>query len=69
MPQPPYSVDMAPDDFFLFKKKKKKKIKTPFKGQRFTAIEKIKEKTGAIGDTKRSVSRLKCIICKGGYFV
>ena len=37
MPQPPYSPDMAPCDFFLFPK-----IKRTFKGRRFTAIDDIK---------------------------
>ena len=37
MPQPPYSPDMAPCDFFLFPK-----IKRTLKGSRFTAIDDIK---------------------------
>ena len=37
MPQPPYSLDMAPCDFFLFPK-----IKRSLKGRRFTAIDDIK---------------------------
>ena len=37
MPQPPYSPDMAPCDFFLFPK-----IKKTLKGRRFTAIYDIK---------------------------
>ena len=37
MPQPPYSPDMAPCDFFLFPK-----IKRTLKGCRFTAIDDIK---------------------------
>ena len=37
MPQPPYSPDMAPCDFFLFPK-----IKKTLKGHRFTAIDDIK---------------------------
>ena len=58
MAQPPYSADLSPNDFFLFKK-----LKTPTKGKRFVAIEKIKKiETGAVGDTKkcafRSVSRI-----------
>ena len=39
MPQPPYSPDLVPADFFLFPK-----LKTPTKGKRFTMIEEIKEK-------------------------
>ena len=37
MPQPPYSRDMAPGDFFLFPK-----MKRTLKGQHFTAIYDIK---------------------------
>ena len=37
MPQPPYSPEMAPCDFFLFSK-----IKRTLKGRRFTAIDGIK---------------------------
>ena len=37
MPQPPYSLDMVPCDFFLFSK-----IKRTLKGRRFTAIDDIK---------------------------
>ena len=37
MPQPPYSPDIAPCDFFLFPK-----IKRTLKGRRFTAIDDIK---------------------------
>ena len=37
MPQPPYSPDMAPCNFFLFPK-----IKRTLKGGRFTAIDDIK---------------------------
>ena len=37
MPQPPYSPDLAPCDFFLFPK-----LKRPMKGRTFTTIEEIK---------------------------
>jgi len=37
MPQPPYSPDLAPCDFFLFPK-----LKRPMKGRRFATIEEIK---------------------------
>ena len=37
MPQPPYSPDMAPCDFFLFPK-----LKRTLKGRRFTVIDEIK---------------------------
>ena len=37
MPQPPYSRDLAPYDFFLFPR-----LKRPMKGRRFATIEEIK---------------------------
>ena len=37
MPQPPYSLDLAPCDFFLFPK-----LKRPMKGRRYATIEEIK---------------------------
>ena len=37
MPQPPYSPDLAPCDFFLFPK-----LKRPMEGRRFATIEEIK---------------------------
>ena len=37
MPQPTYSPDLAPADFFLFPK-----LKTPMKGKRFSMIKEIK---------------------------
>ena len=37
MPQPPYSPDLAPSDFFLFPR-----LKRPMKGPRFATIEEIK---------------------------
>ncbi|EFN77077.1 hypothetical protein EAI_02958, partial [Harpegnathos saltator] len=40
MPQPPYSPDMAPCDFFLFPK-----LKRTLKGQRFSTIDEIKAKS------------------------
>ena len=53
MPQPLYSPDLAPVDFFLLPK-----LKTPMKGKRSDAIEKIKKKieTEAVDDTKKHVS-------------
>ena len=36
IPQPPYSPDMAPYDFFLFPK-----IKRTFKGRRFSSTDEI----------------------------
>jgi len=38
MPQPPYSPDLAPADFFLFQK-----LKSTLKGRRFQTVEEIKE--------------------------
>ena len=46
MPQPPYLPDLVTVDFFLCPK-----LKTPMKGQRFAAIEEIKEKSKQ-ADTK-----------------
>ena len=40
IPQPPYSQDLAPADFFLFRK-----LKTPIKGKRFGTIEDTKQKS------------------------
>ena len=40
MPQPPYSPDLAPANFFLLPK-----LKTPMKEQCFATIEEIKEKS------------------------
>ena len=72
MPQPPYSPDMAPCDFFLFPK-----IKRPLKGRRFTAIDDIK--TASLKELK-AIPKFekcfedwekrwhKCIISNGDYF-
>jgi transposase len=38
VPQPPYSPDLAPADFFLFLK-----LKSMLKGRRFESIEEIEE--------------------------
>jgi hypothetical protein len=38
MPQPPYSPDLAPEDFFLFPN-----LKSTLKGRRFQTVEEIKE--------------------------
>ena len=74
MPQPPYSPDMVPCDFFLFPK-----IKRTSKGRRFTAIDDIKsaslkelkaipkiEFEKCFGDWKKLWHR--CIISNGDYF-
>ncbi|PNF37233.1 hypothetical protein B7P43_G00377 [Cryptotermes secundus] len=74
MPQPPYSPDMAPCDFFLFPK-----IKRTLKGRRFTSIDDIKsaslkelkaipkiEFEKCFDDWKKRWC--KCIISNGDYF-
>ncbi|KAG5338239.1 MOS1T transposase, partial [Acromyrmex charruanus] len=74
MPQPPYSPDLAPCDFFLFPK-----LKRPMKGQRYATIEEIKtaskEELNKI--TKNDFLKCfedwkkrwhKCIISDGDYF-
>ncbi|KYN43146.1 hypothetical protein ALC56_02425 [Trachymyrmex septentrionalis] len=71
MPQPPYSPDLAPCDFFLFPK-----LKRPMKGRRYATIEEIKtaskEELNKITknnflkcfeDWKRDIERRK-IICE-----
>ncbi|CAD6994804.1 unnamed protein product [Ceratitis capitata] len=40
VPQPPYSLDWAPCDFWLFQK-----LKRPFLGHRFESIEEIKRES------------------------
>jgi len=40
VPQPPYSPDLAPADFFLFLK-----LKSSLKGRRFQKVEAIEEKS------------------------
>ena len=74
MPQPPYSPDLAPCDFFLFPK-----LKRPMKGRRYATIEEIKtaskEELNKI--TKNYFLKCfedckkrwhKCIISGGDYF-
>ena len=74
MPQPPYSPDMAPCNFFLFPK-----IKRTLKGRRFAAIDDIKsaslkelkaipkiEFEKCFEDWKKPWH--KCIISNGDYF-
>ncbi|KYN35367.1 hypothetical protein ALC56_10292, partial [Trachymyrmex septentrionalis] len=74
MPQPSYSPDLAPCDFFLFPK-----LKRPMKGRRYATIEEIKtaskEELNKI--TKNNVLKCfedwkkrwhKCIISDGDYF-
>ena len=55
MPQPPYSSDLAPCDFFLFPR-----LKRPMKGRRFATIGKIKtESLRELKDIPKSAYR-KC---------
>ena len=74
MPQPPYSPDMAPCDFFLFPK-----IKRTLKGRRVIAIDDIKsaplkeqkaipkiEFEKCFEDRKKRWH--KCVISNGDYF-
>ncbi|KYN11406.1 hypothetical protein ALC57_16419 [Trachymyrmex cornetzi] len=74
MPQPPYSPDLAPCDFFLFPK-----LKRPMKERRFATIEEIKaaslEELKAIpksafqkcfDDWKKRWH--KCLVSEGDYF-
>ncbi|KYN38529.1 hypothetical protein ALC56_07106 [Trachymyrmex septentrionalis] len=74
MPQPPYSPDLAPCDFFLFPK-----LKRPMKGRRYATIEEIKtaskEELNKI--TKNNFLKCfedwkkrwhKCIISDGDYY-
>ncbi|UYV69226.1 hypothetical protein LAZ67_6002891 [Cordylochernes scorpioides] len=75
MPQPPYSPDLAPCDFFLFPK-----LKRPMKGRRYATLDEIKtaskEELKKIfkNDFFEVLRRLekplahKCIISHGDYF-
>ncbi|GAB1860480.1 Histone-lysine n-methyltransferase setmar-like protein [Camponotus japonicus] len=74
MPQPPYSPDLAPCDFFLFPK-----LKRPMKGRRFATIEEIKTASlKELEDIPKSAFQKcfedwkkrwhKCIISEGDYF-
>ena len=74
MPQPPYSSDLAPCDFFLFPR-----LKRPMKGRRFATIEEIKtESLRELKDIPKSAYQKyfedwkkrwhKCIISMGDYF-
>ncbi|UYV76007.1 hypothetical protein LAZ67_13002113 [Cordylochernes scorpioides] len=74
MPQPPYSPDMAPCDFFLFPK-----LKRPMKGRRYAMLDEIK--TASKEELKKIFKNdflkcfedwkncwHKCIISHGDYF-
>ena len=72
MPQTPYSLDLAPPDFWLFPK-----LKTPMKGKCYATIEEIKErlKQELLAIPKSMFQKYfeggkngwhKCIISEGG---
>ncbi|UYV78290.1 hypothetical protein LAZ67_16000864 [Cordylochernes scorpioides] len=74
MPQPPYSPDLAPCDFFLFPK-----LKRPMKGRRYATLDEIK--TASQEELKKILKNdflkcfedwknrwHKCIISHGNYF-
>lgn len=74
IPQPPYSPDLAPADFFLFPK-----LKRPMKGKRFESVDEIQEKSleqlNSISQDEFSGSFTqwkhrweKCIASQGEYF-
>ena len=69
VPQPPYSLDLAPCDFWLFPK---------LRGYRYETIEEMKEAVTKLIDTltqegfhgafKKLLERYKCIATGGDYF-
>ncbi|UYV65531.1 hypothetical protein LAZ67_3004610 [Cordylochernes scorpioides] len=75
IPQPPYSPELAPCDFFLFPK-----LKRPMKGQRYATLDEIKTASKEeLKKTKKKKDFLKCfedwknrwhkcIISHGDYF-
>ncbi|UYV64811.1 K02A2.6-like [Cordylochernes scorpioides] len=76
MPQPPYSPELAPCDFFLFPK-----LKRPMKGRRYATLDEIKtaskEELKKIKKKKKDFLKCfedwknrwhKCIISHGDYF-
>ena len=62
VPQPPFSLDFAPCDFWLFPKLK------PLRGHRFDTIEEIQaeSKNKCFDDCRKRWN--KCIISGGDYF-
>ena len=54
VPQPPYSPDLTPADFFLFPK-----LKSTLKGRRFQTVEEIKENTGPLRHPAKHVPELE----------
>jgi transposase len=69
VPQPPYSPDLAPADFFLFPK-----LKSTLKGRRFNTFDEIqkKSKNGLFAISKAFQSWQKCwercVASEGSYF-
>ncbi|KYN39235.1 hypothetical protein ALC56_06368 [Trachymyrmex septentrionalis] len=73
MPQPPYSPDLAPCDFFLFPK-----LKRPMKGRRFATIKEINASLEELKAIPKSAFQKcfddwkkrwhKCIVSEGDYF-
>ena len=73
VPQPPYSPDLAPCDFWLFPKLKEK-----LRGCRYETIEEMKEAVMKVIDTltqedfhgafQKLLERYKCIAAGGDYF-
>ncbi|VEN52316.1 unnamed protein product [Callosobruchus maculatus] len=74
VPQPPYSPDLAPCDFFLFPK-----LKRPVKGRRYATIEELKTASKEDLNKIRKTDFFKCfedwkrrwhecIISEGSYF-
>ena len=73
VPQPPYSQDLAPCDFWLFPK-----LKDKLRGCRYETIEEMKETETKIIDTltqedfhwafQKLLERYKCIAAGGDYF-
>ena len=74
LPQPPYSPDLAPADFFLFAK-----LKSTLKGRRFESIETIKTNSlvhlrripkTAFQECFRTLKKRwqRCIQSRGEYF-
>jgi len=72
VPQPPYSPDLAPCDFWLFPK-----LKRPLPGHRFDTIEKIRIAARFEGHSENRLNNCfedwkkhwhKCIVSGGEYF-
>lgn len=74
VPQPPYSPDLAPCDFWLFNQ-----LKRPLRGHRFDSIEEIKRESlrALKAISEEAFSKCfedwktrwhKCIVSQGDYF-